>query len=400
MDAKGGDLLRKYRQGVGLIKEFEGCHLKAYKCPAGVWTIGWGNTKHIDGAVVKAGDTISQAVADQLLEATLQLQVLPALAKIPHWQEMSAEQQGALISFAWNLGWRFYGADGFETITRRLKEKDWNQVPAALLLYRNPGSKFEAGLRRRREAEGNLWSSGMQPESQPAAGAAAGEEQLLFKLEALQNTWLKKEPIQASELSERKRVAVHKSRTYGVVRVTELPATAHVKVELAAGAGTWFIYAPHWSYEQRSGEALTAQVDWEDFDCLVTPNLTVGEILQWDRRRIPGPNAAARQRLIATASEFQRLRDAWGRPLGVTSFYRPEPINAEQGGVRNSRHVTGQAMDLYPIGASMESFYQWIRVRWRGGLGDGRHRGFIHLDTDGGAFVPGGGATPSRSWTY
>jgi hypothetical protein len=235
----------------------------------------------------------------------------------------------------------------------------------------------------------------------PTASAAANGGPVLFTLEALQNTWLKKEPVDASTLGDRQKKAVHKGRDYGVVRVTELPATAHVKVELAAGSGTWFIYGPHWRQQQKSGEALTAQVDWQDFGCLVTPHLTVGEILQWDRRRIPGPNAAVRQRILATAQEFEKIRVAWGRPLGVTSFYRPEPINQQVGGARNSRHVTGQAMDLYPAGgASLESFYQWIRVRWRGGLGDGRSDGFVHLDTDGGGFVPGAGATPYRSWTY
>jgi lysozyme len=69
--------------------------------------------------------------------------------------------QGALLSFAYNLGAGFYGASGFNTLTRVLREKKWNEVPAALELYRNPGSKVEAGLLRRRKAEGSLWKSGL-----------------------------------------------------------------------------------------------------------------------------------------------------------------------------------------------------------------------------------------------
>jgi len=42
-------------------------------------------------------------------------------------------------------------------ITKILKEKRWNEVPNALYLYRNPGSNVEAGLARRRKAEGELW---------------------------------------------------------------------------------------------------------------------------------------------------------------------------------------------------------------------------------------------------
>jgi lysozyme len=399
------DVLNTYKAGIELLKEFEGSgHLTAYKCPAGVWTIGWGSTKHLDGRPVQAGDKVSQAAADQMLLGTIASEVLPALSKISHWGEMSAEQQGALISFAWNLGWDFYGAEGFETISRRLREKDWQKVPEALLLYRNPGSSFEAGLRRRREAEGKLWRlslAAVRQEETAESMAAADAHQVLFAIKALQNTWLKKKPLQAGELKDNEKLAVHIDRTFGVVSLTELPADGHARVQLAAKAGSWLIYLPHWQIDQPVGEALPAQVDWSDFNCLITPNLTVGEVLQWDRRRIPAVNSALRTRLLETAEEFQRLREAWGGPLGITSFYRPEPINQQVGGVPNSRHVTGRAMDLYPAnGRSLESFYQWIRVRWRGGLGDGRHRGFIHLDTDGGGFVPGGGARPATEWTY
>jgi uncharacterized protein YcbK (DUF882 family) len=123
--------------------------------------------------------------------------------------------------------------------------------------------------------------------------------------------------------------------------------------------------------------------------------------LQWDKQRIPAANAAVKTRLIKTAQEFQKVRDAWGHSLGVTSFYRPEPINSAVGGVPGSKHTTGEAMDVYSTNRSLESFYQWIRLRWTGGLGDGRNRGFIHLDTRGnGGFVPGAGVRPAAEWLY
>ena len=155
--------------GLKLIREFEECHLKAYRCPAGVWTIGWGNTRHADGRPVREGDTLTQAQADELLHRTAEA-TAKQLQGIPHWGDMTANQRGALLSFAWNLGAGFYGAAGFETISKRLRERDWAKVPEALLLYRNPGSSFEAGLRRRREAEGRLWADGLvgQPVQQQA----------------------------------------------------------------------------------------------------------------------------------------------------------------------------------------------------------------------------------------
>lgn len=149
-------------KGVELIKEFEGCHLSAYPDPLTgnlPITIGWGSTRDQNGKPFKLGDKISQKTADDLLIKQLKSEFIPTLSKIPYWDEMSMNQRGALLSFAYNLGARFYGSSGFNTITRVLRNKQWNDVPDALYLYRNPGTNVEAGLARRRKAEGALWKS-------------------------------------------------------------------------------------------------------------------------------------------------------------------------------------------------------------------------------------------------
>jgi len=149
--------------GIKLIKQFEGCHLKAYPDPLSgnlPITIGWGSTRKKDGSPFKLGDQITQQEADELLISQCKNQFIPALQKIPHWGEMSDGKRGALLSFAYNLGAGFYGGSNFNTITKRLKNKEWDQVPDALYLYRNPGSNVEAGLARRRKAEGEAWKKG------------------------------------------------------------------------------------------------------------------------------------------------------------------------------------------------------------------------------------------------
>jgi uncharacterized protein YcbK (DUF882 family) len=89
-------------------------------------------------------------------------------------------------------------------------------------------------------------------------------------------------------------------------------------------------------------------------------------------------------RILETAREFQAVRMAWGRPLGVTSF-----------------HVSGLAIDIYPIGLPLQALYSFLIGRWTGGFGDGRNRGFIHLDRRGGGrFVPSGGVRPADVWPY
>lgn len=146
--------------GINLIKEFEGCHLNAYPDPLTKGppiTIGWGSTKDFDGTPFKIGRVITQKYADTLLEFDLKNRFLPALQRIPYWGEMNENQKGALLSFAYNLGAAFYGSSNFNTITRVLKNKEWSKVPDALYLYHNPGTSVEAGLKRRRVAEGKLW---------------------------------------------------------------------------------------------------------------------------------------------------------------------------------------------------------------------------------------------------
>ena len=122
-------------------------------------TIGWGSTRDFEGKPFKLGQKISQKVADDLLITQIKKEFIPALSKIPYWSEMNDNQRGALLSFAYNLGAAFYGSGNFNTITRILKERRWNEVPKVLEMYRNPGSNVEAGLLRRRKAEGKLWVS-------------------------------------------------------------------------------------------------------------------------------------------------------------------------------------------------------------------------------------------------
>ena len=157
-----------YKQAIEICQKFEGFHPDAYLCPAGVWSIGWGNTTKNDGSPVIPGDRISQEDGDALLQKTIDGIVVTLAGSIPYWSAMKENQQSALISFAYNLGSYFYGQPGFETISRCLRERTYKSVPNALLLYCNPGTTFEAGLTRRRKAEGMLWAGEQAAAPDPA----------------------------------------------------------------------------------------------------------------------------------------------------------------------------------------------------------------------------------------
>jgi GH24 family phage-related lysozyme (muramidase) len=146
-----------WEQAANLIREFEGFSEAAYVCPAGVVTIGWGFTKWKDRPV-QLGETISREVADGMLSDLIENKIVPALAKtVPGWGSLPPNRQNALVSFAYNVGWHFCGSADFVTISKCLRESDCDAVPAALMLYINPGTPSEPGLRRRREAESKLW---------------------------------------------------------------------------------------------------------------------------------------------------------------------------------------------------------------------------------------------------
>lgn len=82
--------------GISLIKKYESCKLKAYKCPAGVWTIGWGHTKG-----VKPADICTQEQADKWLEQDL----IEFERIISIWfPRINQHQFDAMVSLCYNIG--------------------------------------------------------------------------------------------------------------------------------------------------------------------------------------------------------------------------------------------------------------------------------------------------------
>lgn len=140
-----------------IIKEFEGCRLDAYLCPAGVWTIGWGATR-VDGRPVQQGDTISQGAADRLLFDTVSRFGADLLKLIPQAKDWPPQQLAALVSWAFNVG---LGAVEISTLRRRILAGEQPQVVVAQELPRwdKANGKALAGLTRRRAAELSLFLS-------------------------------------------------------------------------------------------------------------------------------------------------------------------------------------------------------------------------------------------------
>lgn len=281
-----------------LIKDFEGCHLTAYPDPLSggePWTIGWGTTRYTDGRPVRKGDQTNAVEADMLLRLAVDKIADKLRATVPYWVEMSDQQKCALISFAYNLGSGFYGAKGFETISKRLREKDWAGVPDALLLYRNSGSNVEAGLKRRRIAEGDLWGR---------------ERQTTGPIEAM--------------------------------------------------------FTPESPFSHK-----------------ITPHVTYGEFaLNQEARRFDHQYQCDTALKLAQFLEKARAQFG-GKPVVITSGYRPTAINKLVGGASSSEHLYDGigvgAVDFFIDGADIHAVQDWCDKTWPHSLGYGAQRGFVHL---------------------
>lgn len=140
------------QKGIELIKEFEGCKLKAYQDSVGVWTIGYGHTKN-----VRKGDVITQKQADQFLIEDLEdaEDAVNRLVKV----EINQVMFDALSSFVFNLG-----ASKFKSSTL-LRLLNWGKYTGASNEFTKwvyAGGHKLSGLVRRRESEQNLFRSGIQ----------------------------------------------------------------------------------------------------------------------------------------------------------------------------------------------------------------------------------------------
>jgi lysozyme len=139
-------------KGVALIKAHEGKRLSSYRCPGGVWTVGYGHTTAAGHPTVVPGMRITEREAEEILRRDLSRfeDRVNKLVKVP----LTQGQFDALVSFDFNTG-----ALHSSSLLKKLNAGEHSRVPAQLMRWTKGGGKELPGLVRRRRDEAELWRS-------------------------------------------------------------------------------------------------------------------------------------------------------------------------------------------------------------------------------------------------
>ena len=141
--------MKTSQAGIDLIKKWEGCKLIAYRCSAGVLTIGFGRTKNV---------TEDQHITSDEAEALLK-EDLAAVEKVisEKFPKLTQPMFDAIVSFSFNLGTAWTKGSG---LAEALKAEDYSLASAQFLRWVYAGGKIQKGLINRRSAERDLFIQG------------------------------------------------------------------------------------------------------------------------------------------------------------------------------------------------------------------------------------------------
>lgn len=213
-------------KGIELIKSFEGCRLVGYADLGGVPTVGYGST----GPDVTVGMKITQQQADaRLLKDLARFETgVSDLVKV----SINQNEFDALVSFSFNVG---LGALKQSTLLRLLNDgTDRTTVAAEFSRWDKVDGKSVEGLTRRRKAEKELF---LTKTKHPL---------LASSILAEQDTWLKRRPVQSSELAAEEKLFVPKGSAWAWTEICIHAGQAHRQIVLSAQPDAeWWFWPEH-----------------------------------------------------------------------------------------------------------------------------------------------------------
>ena len=137
------------QKGIDLIKKFEGLRLEAYRCPAGIPTIGYGTTKGVE-----MGIKITKDEAERLLKKDIEQFENGVLSRLR--VKVNQNQFDALVSFTFNVG---VGNLRISTLLRKINSSDFLGASNEFKRWVFAKGRRLKGLERRRLMEAELWLS-------------------------------------------------------------------------------------------------------------------------------------------------------------------------------------------------------------------------------------------------
>ena len=213
--------------GIELIKSFEGLRLTSYPDQGGVFTVGYGST----GPDIGPNLTITKKQAEELLLKDIFIAERGVLAGLK--TAVNQNEFDALVSFTFNIG---VSAFRSSTLCKLLNnDAERSIVASEFTRWINVDGKPNEGLRRRRLAEKELFLT------------KTLNTALAHSIVAQRDTWLKREPKQATALAAEQKLFVPKGSAHIWDTITMVPGETHYKTELEAQPGkSWWFYPPHW----------------------------------------------------------------------------------------------------------------------------------------------------------
>lgn len=325
-------------KGLKLIKSFEGCHLTAYICPAGKWTIGYGHTKG-----VRKGMTISQTQADSYLRedcAKAEKNVSSFNAKYS-WTQNEFD---ALVSFAYNVG----SINQLTANGTRTKEVIANKI----LEYNKSGGKVLLGLVKRRNAERELFiapTTRLSNTDNILKKGSKGQSVLELQKDLIaRNYTLGKADGDFGQKTHVAVMAFQKDAGLvqdGVVGTKTKNALEKIKV---------------FSLKVDKNNKVSANFKVKEFKC----------------------NDGSDNIIIDTEfveTKLQAIRNHFKTTVTINSAYRTPSYNKRIGGASNSYHVKGRAFDIVIKGHTPSEVAKYARSIGIKGVIE--YNTFVHVDS-------------------
>jgi Peptidase M15 len=235
-------------------------------------------------------------------------------------------------------------------------------------------------------------------------------------LKVTQDTKFKRKPISSDRLPEKERPEVAKGKVLLLQSYAFANAQGdfdnHLKVALKRsedyinGWNTWYVYNRHAQvlYDGKVVYPRARSASFGGITFRLPGNISVfstgqpiipGGNFSWgeatrNAERIP-QSVGEVDSIVALAKLLQRAHDQIGKPFNITSWYRPEPFNSQAGGVSNSQHLTGSAVDFWVEGYTGRQLAFEFLPWWPGGIGvyAGARSDILHLDIG-----------PKRTWGF